>query len=477
MISPTAKLHIGGTPGVDGIIFPDGSLQTSAGGVGGGDISAVNAGTGLSGGGASGDVTLNVNFAGTGSTTMVARSDHAHDGRYYTEAELQTSGMANVNWGNLASVPVGFADGIDNVGPGGELTLPYTGTISTSGDAFFVRNIDSNTGQAIQGVADGTTGIGVFGSAYGSEGRGVLGLANSSDGLPHFGGYFSATGSNGRGVYGVGDIIGVRGVSSTANGAGVEGINLGGGNGVYGSGNFGGYFDGDGYFSGNVGIGTSVPAFKLDVVADGNALRARSVNGNGISGENVSSGGGKGILGGSWYGVYGQSDTGHAVHGKTTSGYAGYFEGKVRVEILEIAGGSDMAEPFDVKETDVIKAGMVLTIDPDNAGKLKIAKKAYDRCVAGIVSGAGGVEPGMLMTQSGSAADGEHPVALTGRVYCWADASYSNIQPGDLLTTSDTPGHAMKVADHDKAQGAVLGKAMSSLDEGKGLVLVLVSLQ
>ena len=51
------------------------------------------------------------------------------------------------------------------------------------------------------------------------------------------------------------------------------------------------------------------------------------------------------------------------------------------------------------------------------------------------------------------------------------------IQPGDLLTTSDTPGHVMKVSDHDKAQGSIIGKAMSSLDKGKGLVLVLVSLQ
>ena len=58
----------------------------------------------------------------------------------------------------------------------------------------------------------------------------------------------------------------------------------------------------------------------------------------------------------------------------------------------------------------------------------------------------------MLMRQSGSAADGEHPVALTGRVYCWADASSNPVKPGDLLTTSDTPGHAMKVTDYAKAQ-------------------------
>jgi hypothetical protein len=68
-------------------------------------------------------------------------------------------------------------------------------------------------------------------------------------------------------------------------------------------------------------------------------------------------------------------------------------------------------------------------------------------------------------------------VALTGRVYVLADAAHGTIEPGDLLTTSDTPGHAMKVSDHAKAQGAILGKAMSELTHGKGMVLVLVTLQ
>jgi hypothetical protein len=35
----------------------------------------------------------------------------------------------------------------------------------------------------------------------------------------------------------------------------------------------------------------------------------------------------------------------------------------------------------------------------------------------------------------------------------------------------------MRVADHARAQGAVIGKAMSVLKEGKGMVLVLVTLQ
>ena len=116
-------------------------------------------------------------------------------------------------------------------------------------------------------------------------------------------------------------------------------------------------------------------------------------------------------------------------------------------------------------------------IDPDNSGKLKIADKAYDHTVAGIVSGANGLKPGLVMKQEGTIADGPLPVALTGRVYCWADATYSPIRAGDLLTTSDTLGHAMKVKDYEKAHGTIIGKAMSTLDKDKGLVLVLVSLQ
>ena len=83
----------------------------------------------------------------------------------------------------------------------------------------------------------------------------------------------------------------------------------------------------------------------------------------------------------------------------------------------------------------------------------------------------------MLMGQRGSIADGDVPVALTGRVYCRVDARAGAVEPGDLLTTSDTPGHAMKASDVARRPGAVIGKAMTGLAEGTGLVLVLVNLQ
>ena len=93
-----------------------------------------------------------------------------------------------------------------------------------------------------------------------------------------------------------------------------------------------------------------------------------------------------------------------------------------------------------------------------------------------MVSGANGIHPGIQMQQQGLLEGGKN-VALTGRVYVQADASNGAIKPGDLLTTSSTPGRAMKVTDHAKAAGAILGKAMTGLSEGQGMVLVLVTLQ
>ena len=154
-------------------------------------------------------------------------------------------------------------------------------------------------------------------------------------------------------------------------------------------------------------------------------------------------------------------------------------KGRVITDVLEIKGGADLSEQFDVKAPLGFSpaAGMVVSIDPQQPGKLAVSRSEYDRKVAGIISGAGGVSPGMLMGQDGSIASGRYPVALSGRVYCLVDATRAAVQPGDLLTTSNTPGHAMKVTDHDKAQGAIIGKAMTGLPEGKGLVLVLVTLQ
>src|SRR5262249_40169393 len=108
--------------------------------------------------------------------------------------------------------------------------------------------------------------------------------------------------------------------------------------------------------------------------------------------------------------------------------------GRVKTPVLEITGGADVAEPFQVTG-DPIEKGAVVVIDSAHPGRLKLSERAYDTCVAGIVSGANGVTPGISLSQQGLM-DGGQNVALSGRVYVLADASSSPIKPGDLLTTA-----------------------------------------
>ena len=86
------------------------------------------------------------------------------------------------------------------------------------------------------------------------------------------------------------------------------------------------------------------------------------------------------------------------------------------------------------------------------------------------------MQPGVRLKQKDLLELGQN-VALSGRVYVQAEAAHGAIRPGDLLTTSTLPRRAMKVTDHARAHGAILGKAMTALPEGQGLVLVLVMLQ
>jgi len=147
----------------------------------------------------------------------------------------------------------------------------------------------------------------------------------------------------------------------------------------------------------------------------------------------------------------------------------------LHVATLTINGGCDLAELFEIS-TERVAPGSVLVIDEAHPGRLKLSTQPYDKRVAGVVSGANGVHPGISLHQAGVNEGGEN-VALSGRVYVLADADEAPIEPGDLLTTSATPGYAMKATDPARTQGAVLGKAMSGLKAGKGTVLILVTLQ
>jgi hypothetical protein len=135
---------------------------------------------------------------------------------------------------------------------------------------------------------------------------------------------------------------------------------------------------------------------------------------------------------------------------------------------------ADCAEEFDVAEAEVIEPGAVMVFNAD--GRIRKSSEAYDRKVAGVISGAGNYRPGIVLDKHVSN-ERRMPVALLGKVYCNVDATRSPIEVGDLLTTSDTPGHAMKASDSRKAFGAVLGKALKPLASGRGLIPVLVNMQ
>lgn len=149
-------------------------------------------------------------------------------------------------------------------------------------------------------------------------------------------------------------------------------------------------------------------------------------------------------------------------------------DGEVRVNVIQIMGGSDIVEGFESVEEN-IEPGTVMIIDDLHPGLLKPSVVSYDRRVAGVVSGAGGIQPGIHLGQG--ELNGNVKVALAGRVYVRCSAVNGPILPGDALTTSDTPGHAMKATETERSHGTLIGKAMGGLSDGTGLVLVLVNLQ
>jgi hypothetical protein len=135
---------------------------------------------------------------------------------------------------------------------------------------------------------------------------------------------------------------------------------------------------------------------------------------------------------------------------------------------------ADCAEEFDVDDPFELTPGSVVCIGRE--AQLRLSTEAYDRRVAGVVAGAGDLRPGILLGRHATGPSGV-PVALLGRVWCKVDASSEAVEVGDILTTADTPGHAMKASDPQRSFGAVIGKALDRLAGGTGLIRVLVALQ
>jgi len=135
---------------------------------------------------------------------------------------------------------------------------------------------------------------------------------------------------------------------------------------------------------------------------------------------------------------------------------------------LEDNQPADFAEMLPTGEEP--EPGDVLVIGPD--GLLGRSHEPYASNVAGVHS----TRPSYLGNSGMLGEEGYVPLAMMGVVPVKVVDENGPIQPGDLLTTSSTPGHAM-VAGPEAPQGTIIGKALGSLESGTGVIQMLVMLQ
>lgn len=352
-----------------------------------------------------------------------------------------------------------------------------------------VTNSEHRNG--VVGLNDSTTAR----AANDAGGNGIFGFTQVPDGA----GVFGAHASTGIGVAGLG-LIGVSGGS--VNGFGVVGASAPtgakGGDGVHG-------FTNSELRNGMYGLNISTTArnnsdpagngvFGYSNVPDG----AGVLGGHGGSGFGVVGTGYHGVTGSGTFGVVG-SGTAIGVWGIAQgSGWAGYFAGPVALSSITPLSGPlavtgdvaingnltvtgdvflanrDLAERFEVESAAQCVPGMLMVVA--DSGALVPCTGAYDKRAVGVVAGAGALKPAVTLGR----ADQPVPTAaisLVGTAYCWVDADHGAVAIGDLLTSSPTPGHAMKAADPARALGAMIGKALRPLREGKGLVPIVIALQ
>jgi hypothetical protein len=186
--------------------------------------------------------------------------------------------------------------------------------------------------------------------------------------------------------------------------------------------------------------------------------------------------------------------------------YSGYFTSNITTSVYHglyadrrEGPSKDLAEYIYDSEGNTV-AGDVVVADPDKPESVVLSSTRFQTSVLGVISTA----PHMIMgteivldEETGESIPGVSAtrLALTGRVPVKITEENGPISPGDLLTTSSTPGHAMKwslmdvskardfeelksmLAENERRRNAVIGKAVSSSASGTGTVMVLISLQ
>ncbi len=321
------------------------------------------------------------------------------------------------------------------------MAVPYEGDSTSTVPAGLTGRNTSSNGNGIGVLATSASGEGVHAETNSTTFAAVAGIElNASSNIAAV--YCEQRG-NGPGVFGI----------AKGNGAGVFGTSAG--------------YEG---VHGETTATNGSAAIGAINKGNGAAFYGISQQGEGVHGETSST---------TFAAVAGimlnPSGTGAGVYGESRGqGPAGFFKGNVMVTGDILLLNADCAEDFDMAMPEATAPGTVMALDPE--GRLRPASHAYDKKVVGIVSGAGGYKPGIILDRASSTGH-RLPVALLGKVYAKVDADFGPIEVGDLLTSSPTRGHAMKASDQARAFGSVIGKALASLSCGQGLIPVLIALQ
>jgi hypothetical protein len=330
---------------------------------------------------------------------------------------------------------------------------------------------ESNNGDGVIGVTDHKDKAGVFG--WSTAGVGVTARSDNNDGVVGWTGSQDKSGVWGNSTAGVGvrgnstNNDGVRGVSTQGVGVAGRSDKNDGVVGTTGSKDKSGVFG-----NSTAGVGVTARSDQNDGLVGWTGSKDRS----GVWGHSTV---GTGVTGSSdKVGVYGWSTSGTGVLASSKQGTALSVDGtSVFKNYASFEGGhGDLAENY--YGSGHLEGGDVVVIDASGGMTLKAASQANDTAVAGIVSTA----PSMKL-QGRIADDQGVPLVLAGRTLCKIDASYGSITPGDLLTSSPTPGYAMKAKPITAGgaefyrPGTIIGKALEAWEEGKGLITVLVTLQ